>query len=244
MKKQPSIIMGYGFIEQTDVWLGKALGVERDSSLFIPRSAANKTIAAAESSLKPHKKNAVSAATQQQTVPASQTISAGSTSPDTNAVQSSNASGSDTPQQQNETETNTQQTGTGADAVPSSDVQTENAAETEEEINASVSEIMKMSEQNADESIQEAEPETPAAVTTANSTATNSAAGSRTAGNTTTTGSTTTAGTTTTGTTTTTGKTTTTGTTTTAGNTTTAGTTTTPGTTAANPVTSEKGAAQ
>src|SRR5574344_2556455 len=174
MKKQPSIIMGYGFIEQTDVWLGKALGVERDSSLFIPRSAANKTIAAAESSLKPHKKNAVSAATQQQTVPASQTISAGSTSPDTNAVQSSNASGSDTPQQQNETETNTQQTGTGADAVPSPDVQTENAAETEEEINASVSEIMKMSEQNADESIQETE--TPAAGTTANSTTTNSAA--------------------------------------------------------------------
>lgn len=34
----------YGFVEQTDLWLGHELGISRDSSLFIPRYAATKTI--------------------------------------------------------------------------------------------------------------------------------------------------------------------------------------------------------
>jgi hypothetical protein len=120
---------GYGFVEQTDVWLGKALGVERDSSLFIPRYAANKTIAAAESSIKPHKRTAAPVTSQQQTAPADQTISTASASPD-------------------------------GIIVPES--------------NSPVSEIMKLSEQDADEAIKESAPDASATSgTTTNGTTTN-----------------------------------------------------------------------
>jgi hypothetical protein len=120
---------GYGFVEQTDVWLGKALGVERDSSFFIPRYAANKTIAAAESSIKPHKRTAAPVTSQQQTAPADQTISAGSTSPDESTVLESNSP---------------------------------------------VSEIMKLSEQDADEAIKESAPDASATIGTATNSATTS----------------------------------------------------------------------